>query len=317
MTTITANKLVLVWLTVLSCCSVTVHSFAPLPTSKTTANTRLFLADNAALPALNPAETAVLLCKYQNDFASEGGIIADTTAEVRQATNMIENSAAFTEFARNVGCQIVHCPISLEPKKSGITDKPFGVVERIKSANALTFGAWGAEIVEGMEPVEGDLICPKFGMCAFSSTNLHEQLTDLGIENVIVVGFLTNGSVESTIRTAYEKLYNVFVLPECCAACSMEEHIFSVNQNFPMFATLADGVAMMEALKPRVASLEAGKDSDEKKETKKEDNVPTKKVLPMETVTSAAVSTKDDDKKKDESAASSKNTTTTTATSKE
>lgn len=105
---------------------------------------------------------------------------------------------------------------------------PFGVVERIKSADALTFGDWGCEIIPSMAPVEGDLIHPKYGMCAFSSTDLDSDLRSRGIQNVIVVGFLTNGSVESTIRTAYERCYNVYVLPECCAACSMEEHVFSI-----------------------------------------------------------------------------------------
>ena len=105
---------------------------------------------------------------------------------------------------------------------------PFGVVERIKSADALTFGDWGCEIIPSMAPVEGDLIHPKYGMCAFSSTDLDSDLRNRGIQNVIVVGFLTNGSVESTIRTAYERCYNVYVLPECCAACSMEEHVFSI-----------------------------------------------------------------------------------------
>eukprot|EP00522_Entomoneis_paludosa_P008769 CAMPEP_0172447602 /NCGR_PEP_ID=MMETSP1065-20121228/6879_1 /TAXON_ID=265537 /ORGANISM="Amphiprora paludosa, Strain CCMP125" /LENGTH=257 /DNA_ID=CAMNT_0013198945 /DNA_START=17 /DNA_END=790 /DNA_ORIENTATION=- len=248
MTTITANKLVLVWLTVLSCCSVTVHSFAPLPTSKTTANTRLFLADNAALPALNPAETAVLLCKYQNDFASEGGIIADTTAEVRQATNMIENSAAFTEFARNVGCQIVHCPISLEPQQSQITHMPYGVIQRIVEANALTYGEWGSQIIQEMAPLEGDWIIPKYGMDAFASSNLDQELRGRNIRNIIVIGFLTNGSVESTIRTGYERCYNVYCLPECCAACTMQEHIFSITQNMPLFCTVTDGPTLMQVL---------------------------------------------------------------------
>mmetsp|Transcript_5269 Transcript_5269/g.6888 ORF Transcript_5269/g.6888 Transcript_5269/m.6888 type:complete len:249 (+) Transcript_5269:151-897(+) len=227
-----------------------VLSFAPVPFPGAR-STKLFSeveAEAVEEAHLDPAETAVLFCKYQNDFATEGGLIYETVKEVIDATNMLENSRAFLDFARDVGCTVIHCPISLEPGVSGVTDKPFGVVDRIKAADALTFGEWGCEIIPSMVPVEGDLIFPKFGMCAFSSTDLDNELRGRGIKNVIVIGFLTNGSVESTVRSAYERCYDVFVLPECCAACSMEEHVFSINQNFGMFATLANGIAMMKAL---------------------------------------------------------------------
>jgi hypothetical protein len=66
------------------------------------------------LPSLNPAETAVLICKFQNDFAAEGGKIYETVKEVMEITNMKENSIHFVDLARKAGCTIVHCPISLE-----------------------------------------------------------------------------------------------------------------------------------------------------------------------------------------------------------
>lgn len=72
------------------------------------------------LPSLNPAETAVLICKFQNDFATEGGKIYDTVKEVMEITNMKENSIHFVDLARKAGCTIVHCPISLEPVSRGM-----------------------------------------------------------------------------------------------------------------------------------------------------------------------------------------------------
>jgi nicotinamidase-related amidase len=125
---------------------------------------------------------------------------------------------------------------------------PFGVVERVKSASALQHDGWGGQICDDMQPVSGDLVIPKYGMCAFQTTNLHNELQSRRIKNVIVAGFLTNGSVESTIRTAYEKCYNVYALTDCCAACTMEEHVFSIQQNFGMFATLSNGSEMLQAL---------------------------------------------------------------------
>lgn len=82
--------------------------------------TTLRMSDNDQLPSLNPAETAVVICKFQNDFATEGGKIYETVKEVMEVTNMKENSIHFVELARKAGCTICHCPISLEPVCSSV-----------------------------------------------------------------------------------------------------------------------------------------------------------------------------------------------------
>lgn len=91
-----------------------VLSFAPLAINQRQ-TTSLRMAGDDPLPSLNPKETAILICKFQNDFASEGGKIYDTVKEVMEVTNMKENSIHFVDLARRAGCTIVHCPISLEP----------------------------------------------------------------------------------------------------------------------------------------------------------------------------------------------------------
>lgn len=80
-------------------------------------------AGDEPLPLINPAETAVLICKFQNDFATPGGKIYDTVKEVMEVTNMKENSIHFVDLARKAGCTIVHCPISLQP-----VSKVFGYI---------------------------------------------------------------------------------------------------------------------------------------------------------------------------------------------
>ena len=92
-----------------------VWSFAPMTISRQHGSTLRMASSDDVLPSLDPAETAVLICKFQNDFASEGGKIYDTVKEVMDVTNMKENSIHFVELARKAGCTIVHCPISLEP----------------------------------------------------------------------------------------------------------------------------------------------------------------------------------------------------------
>jgi ureidoacrylate peracid hydrolase len=61
-------------------------------------------------------------------------------------------------------------------------------------------------------------------------------------------GFLTNCCVESTMRTGYEKGYNVVTLKDCTAALSEEEQQAAVEKNYPMFSRPMDHNEFISAL---------------------------------------------------------------------
>jgi nicotinamidase-related amidase len=62
------------------------------------------------------------------------------------------------------------------------------------------------------------------------------MLRSKGIRNVALAGFLTNCCVESTMRTAYEKGFNVFTLTDCVAATSKDQHDAAIAYDYPMFS---------------------------------------------------------------------------------
>jgi Isochorismatase family len=94
--------------------SIPASRHAPSTTTQLHASNAAGVAGGGGL-ALNPAQTAVIMCKFQNDFAAEGGKIYETVKEVMDATNMLENSKKFVALSRKLGCQIVHCPLSTQP----------------------------------------------------------------------------------------------------------------------------------------------------------------------------------------------------------
>ena len=47
---------------------------------------------------------------------------------------------------------------------------------------------------------------------------------------------MTNCCVESTMRTGYEKGYNVITLTDCTATVSDEEQRLAIEKNYPMFS---------------------------------------------------------------------------------
>merc|ERR1719192_1552768 len=99
-----------------------------------------------------------------------------------------------------------------------------------------------------MKPQPGDLqVEMKRGLDAFSNTNLHDLLTKADIDNVVLTGFLTNCCVESTMRTAYEKGYKVYTVPDCCATTSKAGQSVQ-DESFNLFSKKMDSKAMTELL---------------------------------------------------------------------
>ena len=141
------------------------------------------------------------------------------------------------EFARQKGCTVIHCPIAFEPGHAEISTHPYGILAGVKDGAAFTNGEWGSEFAPSMTPVAGDLMVKgKSGLCGFASTNLDFLLRQKQIKNVVLGGFLTNCCVESTMRTAYEKGYQVYTLQDCTAATSVAAHEATLEYNFGMFS---------------------------------------------------------------------------------
>jgi len=115
--------------------------------------------------------------------------------------------------------------------------------------NAFVTGSRGAEIVGDVAPQEGDIVLEgKRGLDAFASTNLDFILRSKGVQTVALAGFLTNCCVESTMRSAYERGYEVVTLTDCVGATSMEEHANAIKYDYPMFSKPMTGREFVETL---------------------------------------------------------------------
>jgi ureidoacrylate peracid hydrolase len=71
---------------------------------------------------------------------------------------------------------------------------------------------------------KGDILLPKTSCSVFQSTNLHYLLRNLGIEQLVVTGQLTDECVESTVRDGADLGYLMTVAEDACAALSLERH---------------------------------------------------------------------------------------------
>lgn len=188
-------------------------------------------------PPFEPSTTALLLVEYQNDFATEGGSLNGAVTDVMDRTAMLDHSAAVATAARGAGVTVIHAPLAFDPGHEEIADSSYGILKGVVDSNAFTNDTWGVEIIDQMRPDPADVVlCDKRSLDAFSSTNLEFVLESHGIKTLAIAGFLTNVCIESTMRGAYERGYQVVPIIDCMAATSIEEHEMAIKHNFPLFS---------------------------------------------------------------------------------
>jgi ureidoacrylate peracid hydrolase len=186
---------------------------------------------------MDPKTTALVLIEYQNDFTSPGGTLHEAVKPVMESTNMLANTVDTAEAVRAAGGIVVHAPITFVEGYGEISPEPYGILKGVVDSKSFVKGSWGAAIVDELEPAPGDIVVEgKRGLDAFATTNLDFILRSRGITTVALGGFLTNCCVESTMRTAYEKGYNVVTLKDCTATVSEEEQRLATEKNYPMFS---------------------------------------------------------------------------------
>merc|ERR1712022_68175 len=155
--------------------------------------------------------------------------------DVMSANGMLEKSAALASKARSAGVHIFHTPISFKADASDNPNKALGILAGCATDSLFTEDTWNTAFHPSMTPDPSDVVVKgKKGLDAFPGTDLEEQLKAKGIETVVLAGFLTNCCVESTMRTAYEKGFNVITLTDCMAAQSMDGQKAATEGTFGM-----------------------------------------------------------------------------------
>ena len=198
---------------------------------------------------MDPNKTALVLIEYQNDFTSEGGSLHEAVKDVMDQVNMLPNTVETVRKARELGATIIHAPISFTDDYHELCSEPYGILKGVVDSKSFRKGTWGAEIVEDLTPARSDIVVEgKRGLDAFASTNLDFILRSRGIANIALGGFLTNCCVESTMRTGYEKGFNVITLKDCTATLSEEEQRLAIEKNYPMFSRPMEHTEFLAAL---------------------------------------------------------------------
>ncbi|MFH1907008.1 MAG: isochorismatase family cysteine hydrolase [Chloroflexota bacterium] len=82
---------------------------------------------------------------------------------------------------------------------------------------------WG-EFIEATKPLPGEIVLPKTNSSAFTGTMLNQVLRNLGLEEVIIVGFYTDQCITTAARDSADLGYGTLVVEDAVMAVTLENH---------------------------------------------------------------------------------------------
>ena len=203
--------------------------------------------------ALQPERTAFVVIDMQNAFV-KGKVKAETALAIMPKINQMAAKV------RELGGRVAWVQLKAgEPDGSSVAQlyhKYFFSPEGAEGhRSSLTPGEWGYEICDELDVLDGDIRAWKTRHSAFvhGHGNLHEKLQEVGIENLLIGGTVTNFCCETTGRDAMMYDYRAVMVSDCNAARFPEDHSAGLTTFFQSFGDVYTSVEV-------IAVLEKGKE---------------------------------------------------------
>jgi nicotinamidase-related amidase len=173
---------------------------------------------------IDPSTTAFLVMDYQPSilgFLSDPGPLIDVADA---AMKVVRGRGGLVGFVR--------VAFTDEDYAAFPTTSMMG--NRVKAARpGMDADSPTTRIHPSLDAAPDDFVVRKTRVGAFSTTNLHEQLTSAGVNTLVLAGVHTSGVVLTTVREAHDLDYTVVVVADACADPDADVHDVLVTKIFP------------------------------------------------------------------------------------
>lgn len=203
------------------------------------------------------ARSAIIVVDMQNDFCAKGGWCDFLGADLSPEIAPIGPLSRLLPVLRDAAVPVIWLNwgnrpdlANLEPPvlhvfKKSASDPGIGEAVPGKGAPLLEKNSWGAAVVDGLEPLPGDIHVDKFRISGFWDTPLDTILRNLGVKTIFFAGVNTDQCVLHTLTDANFSGYGCVLLEDCCGTTSpdfcIESTLWNVKKIYG-FVTNADQV---------------------------------------------------------------------------
>lgn len=206
-------------------------------------------------------KTVLVYIDMQRDFLEPGGFGAVLGNDVTRLAGIVPAMRLLLGAWRAAGLPVAH---TLECHEPDLSDCPpaklarggakLRIGDRGPLGRILVRGEAGNAIVDGLRPLDGELVVHKPGKGAFCRTDFENELLRRGVERMVVGGVTTEVCVQTTLREATDRGFDCLLLEDATASYfpefkqSVLDMVVSQGGIVGWTATVSALVASMETL---------------------------------------------------------------------
>ncbi len=174
---------------------------------------------------MRASETALVVVDMQNAYSTIGGYLDRAGFDVSATGPVIRQIQRAVATARAAGMPVIFFQNGWDPEyvEAGGPGSPnwykSNALKTMRrepelSGSLLAKGTWDYDLVDELQPRDGDIVIPKPRYSGFFNTPFDSILRSRGIRNLVFTGIATNVCVESTLRDGFFLEYFGVVLAD-------------------------------------------------------------------------------------------------------
>ncbi len=90
-------------------------------------------------------------------------------------------------------------------------------------------GSLDAKVIDQVAPQGDEMVIPKTSSSLFNSTNFEYLIRNIGLDTIIVTGFLTDPCVDHPVRDGADRGFHMICVSDGCATDTQARHVAALN----------------------------------------------------------------------------------------
>ena len=176
------------------------------------------------LRPFDPARTCLLLIDTQNYVWNPEVAVAQPYFDTQLQSTVLPNLQHLLTAFRAAGAEVMYTV--MENLTEDGRDRS---LDYKLSKFFIAKGSWEAKVLDAVAPEGDEIILPKTSSGVFNSTNIEYLLRNIGIDTLIVTGFLTDQCVDHTVRDAADRGFYPICVSDACATHSEARHLQALD----------------------------------------------------------------------------------------
>jgi ureidoacrylate peracid hydrolase len=196
-----------------------------------------------ALDAIELRTAALLVIDMQNGFLHEKGTLGISGVDTKRLSTIVGNLQRLVERCRRADIPVIWTVQEHFAADASRAQKKLAAHTAKRRQVSCLAGTWDAQIIEELKAlaaVNPSYVIRKHRFGAFYETRLELLLRQLGTRTLFITGTTTNACVETSIREAYLRDYDVVAVTDCISGVNAEWEQVAQNVWAQYFCVLHD-----------------------------------------------------------------------------